>query len=464
LIRLAVESGKEPVRLYKMDSFAFIAETANGEIASQFGNIPNKIKGVDPSWAQQDSFEITEVKVEPSQNVDTDTETSSVEFKRTVTGPEQSSIVLEEWASWQEFKDNYISSYEVFINADSRENTKKWDVEKSIFDSGLGLLPKQTFNVALMSSEAKYELSGSASQSVDVTVLKGNNRFPMISLTPRELPVSNASDFAVSISYPDGSSETLKFFIVDASKVQDDPNANEIPFDQRPGGVSTLSVTPKGWSSWSSWTSYLAGDSGDQRDYDQISGSSCYSGCGPTAWAMLFGWADHQAWEGDSYWSGRWGLYRSNGGFGSDADAPDSMSTGIENVIWEINGYVDTFCISGQGATYPWKMDEASDYFSGRTGTSMVTHYNSVGIAESRLREYARDQIRDHDTPAVIGTGWLEHYPMAWGYKWRVRYYKIAGVTLSTDYDRKFYVNNGWGGSGDGWEDASTWFAGEINP
>lgn len=463
LIRLAVKAGKVPVRLYKMDTFAYIAETAEGEIAAEYGNIPNKIKGVDPSWAQQESFEITEVKVEPSQRVDKDTDNGSTEFKRTVTGPEQSTIVIEEWVSWQEFKKNYLDSYGVFINAARREKGKEWDVEKSIVESGLGLLPKQSYRIALMTSEAKYDLSGPASQFVAIEVLKGNSKFPIITVTPQELPASGATDFSVSISYPDGSSETLKFFIVDEAIVQDDPNADEIPFDKQPG-VSTSSVAPKGWGSWSSWTTYWAGNSGDQRNYDQISGSSCYSGCGPTAWAMLFGWADHQAWEGNSYWSARWGLYRSNGGTGSDADAPSTQDSGIENITWEINGYVDTFCISGSGATYPWKMDEAADYFSGRTGTSMVTHYNSVGISESRLREYARDQIKDHDTPAVIGTGWLEHYPMAWGYKWRVRYYKVLGVTISTDYDREFYLNNGWGGSGNGWEDASTWFAGEINP
>jgi hypothetical protein len=31
-------------------------------------------------------------------------------------------------------------------------------------------------------------------------------------------------------------------------------------------------------------------------------------------------------------------------------------------------------------------------------------------------------------------------------------------------YDRWFYVNQGWGGSGNEWIQASTWFAGSIFP
>ena len=31
-------------------------------------------------------------------------------------------------------------------------------------------------------------------------------------------------------------------------------------------------------------------------------------------------------------------------------------------------------------------------------------------------------------------------------------------------YDRCFYLNQGWGGSGNEWITASTWYSGEIYP
>ena len=55
----------------------------------------------------------------------------------------------------------------------------------------------------------------------------------------------------------------------------------------------------------------------------------CWSGCGPTAWGRLFGWADHQAAHGNAYWAGRWGLYRVAGGHGGDAVQPPAPWTTV---------------------------------------------------------------------------------------------------------------------------------------
>jgi len=52
---------------------------------------------------------------------------------------------------------------------------------------------------------------------------------------------------------------------------------------------------------------------------------------------------------------------------------------------------------------------------------------------------------------------------LAYGYAWSRRpaaWYEPGDWV----YDIRFYVNNGWGGSGNGWVPASTWFAGEIYP
>lgn len=215
------------------------------------------------------------------------------------------------------------------------------------------------------------------------------------------------------------------------------------------------------------YTYYWADGSVSEQPYDQyLDANGCAIGCGGLAWTILFLWGDRQAGTGNSYWAPRWGLYRSNGGTGANALAPTTQTAGVDNVIEEIHDDVATFCITGQGATFPWDMHQASNYFVGRTGTRLTTHYNSVGIHESRLREYARNSIRDRSTPAVIGTGWLSHYPVAYGYAWQSRQVRKCFVFCwyETVYDRWFYVNQGWGGIGNDWVQASTWFAGEIYP
>jgi hypothetical protein len=216
------------------------------------------------------------------------------------------------------------------------------------------------------------------------------------------------------------------------------------------------------------WTYYwAAGGHAAQPLYNQFDHNGCAVGCGPVAWSMLFGWGDRQAeLGGNAYWAPRNGLYRRDGGRGANDIAPTGMIDGIRNVIRELRGQVGTFCLFGSGATWPWEMDDAVEYLNGRSYTRISCHWHSLGWHEDRLRNYARDSIRDRATPAIIGTGWLNHYPVAYGYAWQKRTVRRCFVFCWTTevYDRWFYVNQGWGGAGNDWVEAGTWFAGEMYP
>lgn len=209
------------------------------------------------------------------------------------------------------------------------------------------------------------------------------------------------------------------------------------------------------------WTHHWAAGKHDaQPAYYQFVYEGNPVGCGPVVLAMLFCWADHQASNGNAYWAPRTGIYRKDGGRGAEAVAPLEMDSGVRNVVKEIRGQVNTFVIAGQGATGPWDMQNAEQYLNGRTNTSLRTAYNIAGFAQDDIRDRAIKSIRDRNTPAVIGIGWLSHYPMAYGYAWRKR-----ATWWGTATDRYFYVNQGWGNGGDSEAVcAETWFAGEIYP
>jgi hypothetical protein len=232
---------------------------------------------------------------------------------------------------------------------------------------------------------------------------------------------------------------------------------------------------------WTAWQEYWAGSHWDQRWYHQMSAgqlpntSGCASGCGATAWAMLFGWADHQAALGNPTWAAHWGIYRQNGGYGDDADAPSSMSsidTGVRNMTWELRQLIATFCLGNNGATYPSTMWWAYAYLIHRSPLQISTAANGFGIPTDDLRGRAAASIMYRGTPAIIGTGWLYHYPLAYGYRWRARTVRRCWLWTcwnTTEYEHGFYVNQGWGGGTEdsgvrGWIPASTWFSGEIRP
>jgi hypothetical protein len=183
---------------------------------------------------------------------------------------------------------------------------------------------------------------------------------------------------------------------------------------------------------------------------------------------MLFGWADYQAETNASwtYWSPRKGIYRLNGGTGTNAIAPTFQDAGIRSITWEIRNYIGTFCVGSSGPTFPWRMGDAWRYMVNRSGTAVVTDFSSVGIRWDSLKVRARNSIVYRQTPAVIGTGWLSHYPLAMGYAWRSRTVRACAICWwdTTEYSEWFWVNQGWGGSDNGWVSASTWFAGEVYP
>jgi hypothetical protein len=218
---------------------------------------------------------------------------------------------------------------------------------------------------------------------------------------------------------------------------------------------------------WTVWSA--AGLDSDQPKYDQFAHGGCWVGCGPVAWAMLIAWADRQAAQGNAFWNGRWGLFRQNGGRGGNDIAPVNQSPGVENMIREIHDAVATFCIGDQGATLPAAMYLAFLYLIGRSYTWVYTAFSSFGIPKPICMLYAASSIQNRQTPAIIGTGWLSHYPLAFKYgvdERTVRHCFLWWCWDTTEYDRWFQVNNGWGGGGTGneWVPAHTWFIGEIYP
>jgi hypothetical protein len=295
----------------------------------------------------------------------------------------------------------------------------------------------------------------------------------------KELPLTAQINYAnvqaASAAGAQAQQESIKFVVLDTPETLPGAQTGNklfLPLVNKAGANVNAAGAQAINGAWSDWNYFWAGSHNDQRLYSQMAAGSspnssgCWSGCGGTAWAMLFGWADNQAANGNAYWAPRWGIYRQGGGTGADAVAPRNMDSGVRAMTWEIRNDIGTWCAFGSGPTNPWNMDDASQYFNNRTGTRLSTHYNILGIHEDRLRNYARDSIVDRNTPAVIGTGWLTHYPLAYGYAWRSRTVRKCFIWCwnETEYNRSFYVNQGWGGSDNGWVSAGTWFAGEIRP
>jgi hypothetical protein len=358
------------------------------------------------------------------------------------------------WSSWQQLKSGYAAAYKVSLESRRLNAAGDWKTEETIKKNGQGVVPGRSHRIAVIDPGASVRVAGPGANQVklaDEVSAGGAARAAVVTVADT---ASSQLPFDIEVQAVNGMTKVHKFFIVLPIV-----NVIEIPAVK--------------------WVFHFAGGVADQCHYWQfeVGGSwwnplswfsdECPSGCGPTAWGMLFGWADRQAEANQPYWAARKGIYRKDGGKGTNATAPKSMDKGVENMIVEIRDDVDTFCVSSSGPTAPWDMDEATDYLEGRTATKLVTHYNLFGISEDRLRDDARGSIVKRKTPAVIGTGWLSHYPLAYGYSAKLSITKDCATCgpKTVEHARNFKVNQGWQSKLYlQWVPADTWFAGEIYP
>jgi hypothetical protein len=198
-----------------------------------------------------------------------------------------------------------------------------------------------------------------------------------------------------------------------------------------------------GWTAWKYW---YAGSWSDQRHYTQFGNDpqmcpNGASGCGPAAWAMLYGWWDRK---------GSPRLMKNT----SQADAPLQNDDSVRDCNRYVFNQVGPFCVNGQAATMPWNMKAGRHWASHRNAGRDITWKWGVPYLSPGSVTKAADSIKS-GRPSIIGLGFYWHYPLAYGYKGRQ--YKTGSVVWSTQ--RYFKCNMGWGGGPPQWRNAdSTWF------
>lgn len=466
LLRKAMKSGQKAVKFFKLDTLAYAAENEDGELAATSNAQLMRINGLDPAWLD-DEFPLTESTWKPFPDVADDAEAGEIDGVLEVSGPESiESLEYTGWNSWQELKADYASVYELLIESLRREASEDWEIDNSAEEYGEGLISGETYRLACLYPAVDYKLVGAGADFVKVDLVKREELPPALDITVLDTPPEEEVLLDVLLDYPkQGMNETVRFAIVAPKQYW---------------GLRTIKLNPRVVGAWNRWQEWSAGTHDDQRWYNQIppntapNTKSCASGCGPTAWAMLFGWGDLMASRGTARWRDRTGLYYTDGGRGGRtaalAVAPASRDAGISNITWEIHNLTGAFCVwptSDQCATLPGKMDRAAGYLRGRTAARLHVECNVLGLCRNGIRNRARDVIKVNGDPVIIGAGFLEHYPLAYYYRvrWRRIQYKIGRLTLRTEreYAHQFHVNLGWG-SDRSWISGNTWFAGWITP
>lgn len=390
--------GSGPIKPIRFDEGLLVGEDARGEIVASIGNVPFSI---DPAILDLAGKEF-EGHEDPQGAQDDD-------------APE---FPAKGFSSYREFKADFATNplFKELRRLRAKSAKGEWDAV-------LGIEPR-ILRVPL--AQRTIILDDRQIQSATVAD-------PQIAVvTPRTgqngLWVTGQQEGGtlLEVTYPDGKTEAF-VLSVGTGQLQ----------------AATLQAATSGWTGWSYW---YAGNWSDQRRYKQYQNdpqmcTGGASGCGPAAWAMLFGWWDRK---------GSPRLIKNT----SQADAPLQNDDSVLDCNRYVFGQVGPFCVSGQAATMPWNMKKGRYWASHRgAGRDISWTWGLPYLSPGSVSKVA-DSIKA-GRPAIVGLGYYWHYPLAYGYKGRQ--YKTGNVVWKTE--RYFKCNMGWGGSSAEWHNAnSTWF------
>ena len=273
-----------------------------------------------------------------------------------------------------------------------------------------------------------------------------------------------------------------------------DSAGNVVAVERRPHAEDHLQLTRYPRSLYAVWASENGNRDEawrEQRKYDQIPAHrglnnwQCASGCGPTAWAMLFGWADYEAARNRSPWTPFKGLFKKGGGrSGPDAVAPEwfwptqanrlsidrgasqPIDAGAQSMIHELKSYLNDWAAAGCAAdggrwTAPHIMAQVVQYFKGRAGVSLSADYDGLGVMTAKGKQNAAGSIQRFHRPVIIGIGHFAHYPLAFGIV-RDTFAIYNGATGNWAPPATFanFVDNGHQEAWAQYVPYDTWFAG----
>ena len=431
LERLAAEQGQIIARAWRVDTITYVGENAEGEKVAQLGELPYRLVPL-PAGTRQAAMTVT---LRPGEPIEDDEQADFIEREIIEEDIQDVPFDQEPWDSWEAFKAGFAENYALPLEKMREGAAQDWETDELAAAYGEGIRVGSTHRHALLFDDAVFELEGEGAAFVNAERIEREPGSDAIALTAYE-SLSQTVDFTLHIDYTDGTRESFLYFIA--------PNVSA-----KQGPCVPLTAT-------------FAGIVHDQRRYTQFDISGCPSGCGPAAWAMVFGWADHQAWKGNSQWRHRWGIYRQNGAVApaADADAPQFMTSGIRNVTHELRNHMGTWCFRGEGVTNVFAMWAGAKYLTPRTGTTARSRvdifFNLNGATEQSL-----DNNR---TPVVIGTGFYRHHPSAWGYVKQCRLVRSCFIWCwqSREYGVRFKVNQGWSGFHNQYISNNNFFLGEI--
>jgi len=198
----------EVARIIKLDTLAYVAEDTKGESLSILGQIPLRIVGMRGGLTKFRG--ISTVTAAPREaSTDDDSPTELIVKQGGVKVPE---LKLAAWKSWTDLKRGYSRAYKPHLEALVASSAEAWTIEDLIDKFGEGIYEGQQLTVPLL-KPGEVRVSGDGAKLVELIVLD-DRQSPAVTLKALSSREKKEANFQLEISYSDGTSEILLFFVV----------------------------------------------------------------------------------------------------------------------------------------------------------------------------------------------------------------------------------------------------------
>jgi hypothetical protein len=194
-------------RIIKLDTLAYAAEGAKGRYLAHLGQFPLQIVGTRSGLTKLRGIStVTATPKKPSTD-----DLSPSELIVTRDGVRVPKLKLAAWESWPAAKRGYAKAYKPHLEALAARAADAWTIEDLIAQFGEGIHEGQRLTVPLL-KDGKAEVTGNGAKLVKLTFL--DRQSPAVTLEALPSEAKTEADFQLAISYSDGTSETLLFFVV----------------------------------------------------------------------------------------------------------------------------------------------------------------------------------------------------------------------------------------------------------
>lgn len=210
----AISQKKKLVKMYKVDSLAYLGEDENGKEIDHLGDIPPLLKGLPDDLAKFEGRISSSVSAEKRTKDHSQDDSTVSRSTRVVSRGAKPYDFTIEGGDWQTLKKQFKSSFKPMLEMLSNSAKEVWVMQKMIEEMGEGIIAGETFYLAPLEKKFAVTISGDASEFVKTRIVQRPDGNSVVGLTTTKLPFNQETDLVVEFNYGGGFTEKVNLFVV----------------------------------------------------------------------------------------------------------------------------------------------------------------------------------------------------------------------------------------------------------